>query len=57
MASLNKEIIDRTDEMNQLRRECTKLRGEVAQNKKRMTEDLQVIAESLFIIPSEVRFP
>ena len=54
IASLNKEIIDRTDEMNQLRRECTQLRGEVAENKKRMAEDIQVIAESLFILPFEV---
>lgn len=56
IASLNKEIIDRTAEMNQLRKECNQLRSEVAENRKRMTEDVQLIAESLYISPFEVHF-
>lgn len=54
ISSLNKELIERTDEMNQLRKECLQLRGQLADNKERMSTEVLNISKHTMISPYEV---
>lgn len=54
ISSLNKELIERTDEMNQLRKECLQLRGQLAENKERMSTEVLSISKNTMISPYEV---
>ena len=52
--TLNKEIVDRAEEMNKLRKECSQLRLEVSDNQQKMSAEAQVLTQSYAISPFEV---
>ena len=53
--TLNKDIVDRAEEMNKLRKECSQLRLEVSDNQQKMSAEAQVLTQSYAISPFEVQ--
>ena len=54
--NLQKELRQRCEELNELRKEAIELRSAASQTQKRMIEATRVLSPSLQISPHEVRF-